>query len=95
MKMNAIFVQLFNKESVDRIRSLIKKKNVESVERLLVNESGAAKYIADVDANLVTIQLNSDLMETFDLEQLEQIVVTNQKHGLKCSTRISFFLIVC
>ena len=77
-KMSSIFSRMFSIESLNRIRSYIKKKNVESVERLLVNGS-KTNYVADQDANLVTIQLNTDLIELLGLENIEQVMFNHQK----------------
>lgn len=68
-KMSYIFSQLFTTDSVNRIRSQIKKKNVEIV---------VTKFDQQ-DANSVNIQLNSELLEAFGLRQIEQIVEQNQQ----------------
>ena len=77
LKMSTIFSRMFNLEMLARIRNYIKKKNVETVERLLVNGSNA-KYVQD-SPNLVSIQLNLDLIELMGLENIEQVMFNHQK----------------
>lgn len=74
-KMSSIFSRFFSLETLNRIRIYIKKKNVETVERLLVNGS-RTKY---QDANVLSIQLNTDLIEAMGLENIEQVMFNHQQ----------------
>lgn len=82
LKMSAIFSRVFSFETLTKIRSYIKKKNVESVERLLVVNGSGTKFVADQDANLMSIQLNTDLIELMGLENIEQVMYGHQQSKL-------------
>lgn len=74
VQMSSIFSRMFSIETLARIRSYIKKKNVETVERLLMVNGTDAHYVAEQDQNLLSIRLNTDLIEMMGLDNIERIM---------------------
>lgn len=74
-KMSSIFSRFFSMETLNRIRTYIKKKNVETVERQLANGS-RTKF---QDTNILSIQLDTDLIESMGLENIEQVLFNHQQ----------------
>nr|XP_027202774.1 uncharacterized protein LOC113796664 [Dermatophagoides pteronyssinus] len=76
LQISQLMIRMFQQETLDRINSYLKKKNAESIERLmLINGTNRTKFIQDQDANnQITIQMDSDFIETFGLQRIQYLI---------------------
>ncbi|KAH7645025.1 hypothetical protein HUG17_0563 [Dermatophagoides farinae] len=74
-QMSQLMIRLFTQETLNRMHSYLKKKNAESIERLMFVNGNRTKFITDQDANnQISIHVDSDFIESFGLQRIQHLI---------------------